>query len=142
MSGQWLTIGELAHRTGLAPSALRYYEELGLLPPPPRTSGQRRYDRSAVERVGVILLLRDVGFTLAETKAFLASRSVAPDAWRRLARHKLDELEGRIQRATLARMALQHALRCTREDLLDCPNFAGVLAARLEGNPLEEAHTH
>src|SRR5918993_4707714 len=105
MSNQWLTIGELAHRTGVAPSALRYYEELGVLAPPPRTSGQRRYDPSAVERVGMILLLRDVGFTLAETKVFLASRSVAPNAWRRLARHKLAELDGQIQRARLARAA-------------------------------------
>jgi DNA-binding transcriptional MerR regulator len=104
--------------------------------------GQRRYDPSAVERVGVVLLLRDVGFTLAETKAFLASRSAAPDAWRRLARRKLAELDAQVQRATIARVALQHALRCEHEDILDCPRFAGVLAARLQGKPLQEAHTH
>jgi DNA-binding transcriptional MerR regulator len=137
-----LTIGELAQRTGVAPSALRYYEDLGLLPPPSRVSGQRRYRDSAVELVGVVLFLRDVGFSLAEVKALLASRSASPDAWRQLARHKLDELGDQIARAQVAQVALQHALRCKHEDLLDCPNFMGVVAARLSGQPLEQAHSH
>ena len=55
MSEQRYAIGELADRTGVAPSALRYYEELGLLPPAPRVSGQRRYGPAAVEAVGMIL---------------------------------------------------------------------------------------
>ena len=61
MSERLLTIGELARRAGVATSALRYWEELGLLPAPARISGQRRYPESAVALVGVILLLRDVG---------------------------------------------------------------------------------
>jgi DNA-binding transcriptional MerR regulator len=137
-----LTIGELSERTGVAPSALRYYEELGLMPPALRASGQRRYEASAVKLVGMILLLRDAGFSLAEMKTLLASRSQASDAWRELHRHKLSELEEHIERTQAARVALQHALRCKHEDLLDCPNFAAVLAARLAGKPLQEAHTH
>lgn len=39
-------------------------------------------------------------------------------------------------------MAPEHGLRCKHEDLLDCPNFTGVLAARLDGKPLKDAHTH
>jgi DNA-binding transcriptional MerR regulator len=50
-----LTIGELSKRTGVAPSALRYYEELGLIPRALRASGQRRYEISAVRLVGMIL---------------------------------------------------------------------------------------
>jgi DNA-binding transcriptional MerR regulator len=68
-----LTIGELAYRTRVAP-----------------------WD---VERVGLILFLRDVGFSLAEIKALMASRSRSPDAWRELARPKLAELEERIKDA-------------------------------------------
>ena len=84
MSDRLLTIGELARRAGVATSAVRYWEELGLLPAPARVSGQRRYAGSAVVLVGVILLLGDVGFSLAEQKAFMAARAVAPNEWRHL----------------------------------------------------------
>ncbi len=137
-----LTIGELAGATGVATSALRYWEELGLLPTPARVSGQRRYPASAVGLVGLILCLRDAGFTLRELKALIALRSDGLDAWRELARRKLAELDERIAQAQAARTAVAHALACQHQDILDCPNFAGVIAARLAGSPLEEAHPH
>lgn len=137
-----LTIGELADRTGVAVSALRYYEELGLVPAARRVSGQRRYDESAAGLVSVIMFLRDVGFSLAETKALIWSRSGSPGTWRELTRHKLAELDERIAAAQVARAALQHALRCKQEDIFSCPNFAQVLAARRAGKTLEEAHQH
>src|SRR5262245_22654669 len=91
-----LTIGELAERTQVATSALRYYEELDLLTPSSRVSGQRRYDESAVGMVGVILLLRDVGFSLAEISSLIESRSASRDTWRDLVRRKIDELDRQI----------------------------------------------
>ena len=142
MPDRLLTIGELARRAGVAPSALRYWEDLGLLPPPARISGQRRYPQSALERVGIILLLGEVGFTLAEQKAFMASRAVALDDWQRLARRKLAELDDQIAKAQTAREAIDHALRCPHQDILKCPNFASVIAARLTGQPLHQAHPH
>jgi DNA-binding transcriptional MerR regulator len=142
MLEQQLTIGELANRTGVATSALRYWEELGLLPAPVRVSGQRRYPQSAVELVGVILLLRDVGFTLRELKALIAARSSAIDGWRELAQRKLTELDQRIAQAQAARIAIAHALACPHEDILECPNLGSVIAARLAGSSLEEAHPH
>ncbi len=142
MSDRLLTIGELAHRTEIAPSALRYYEEFGLLPTPARISGQRRYPESAVGLVGIILLLRDVGFSLAEQKALMSARAVAPSEWRRLAEGKLAQLEERIAKAQTAREAIQHALRCPHEDIRQCPNFGSLITARLAGRPLHEAHSH
>jgi DNA-binding transcriptional MerR regulator len=141
MSERLLTIGELARHAGVAPSALRYWEDLGLLPAPARIAGQRRYPQSALERVGIILLLGEVGFSLAEQKAFLASRAVAPAEWRRLVRGKLAELEDQIAKARTARQALEHALGCPHDDILECPTFAGVVAARLAGQSLHQAHT-
>ena len=135
-----LTIGELARRTGVATSALRYWEELGLLPPPARVSGQRRYPPSAVGLVGVILMLQDVGFTLREAKAFVASRSLDGDAWRELYERKLAELDHRIARAQVARTAIAHGLACPHENIFECPNFAKGVAAILEGRSLEEVH--
>jgi DNA-binding transcriptional MerR regulator len=142
MSEQLLTIGELARRAGVATSALRYWEELGLLPAPVRISGQRRYPESAVGLVGVILLLHDVGFSLAEQKALMASRGVSPHEWRRLARRKLTELDEQIANARAAREAIDHALHCPHEDIQHCTNFHSLITARLAGQPLHEAHSH
>jgi DNA-binding transcriptional MerR regulator len=136
-----LTIGELARRTGVATSALRYYEELGLLPPPRRASGQRRYEPFTVQLVGIILLLRDVGFTLAEIRALF----VEPDAhagWRARAKAKIEELDEQIRKTEMARVALEHMMRCRHDELLECPNFLRTLARRLDGKPLEQAHPH
>lgn len=141
MSDPLLTIGELARRAGVATSALRYWEELGLLPAPARIAGQRRYPESATGRIGVILLLRDVGFTLAEQRAFLASHA-APGDWQQLARRKLTELGEQIAAVQTARDAIDHALRCPHTDILECPKFASLIAARLSGQPLREAHAH
>jgi DNA-binding transcriptional MerR regulator len=83
-----LSIGELSSRTGVATSALRYYEEIGLVRPVKRVSQQRRYNEPAVD-IGVVLLLRDVGFTLAEVKTMTSSKRV----WTGLAKRKLGELQ-------------------------------------------------
>lgn len=112
------------------------------MPAPARVSGQRRYPESAVGLVGMILLLRDVGFSLRESKAFLASQAGTVDGWRRLAQRKLADLDEQIAKAETAREAVAHALNCPQDDIATCPNFAGVAAARLAGKPLEEAHSH
>jgi MerR family redox-sensitive transcriptional activator SoxR len=142
MTGRLLTIGELARRTGVAASALRYWEELGLLATPTRASGQRRYPEPAVGLVGIILLLQDVGFSLAEQKELLALRAVAPQDWRRLGRRKLAELDEQIRKAQAARKAIEHGLRCRHQDIQQCPNFRSLVAARLNGEPLDKAHAH
>jgi DNA-binding transcriptional MerR regulator len=142
MGDRHLTIGELAKRTGVATSALRYYEELGLLPAPVRASGQRRYPEPAVGLVGMILLLRDAGFSLRESKALLASRTQAVEGWRSLAQRKLADLDEQIAKAQTAKEAITHALACPHDDITTCPNFASIVAARLAGKPLEKAHPH
>ena len=134
-----LTIGELASRTGVATSALRYWEGLGLLPAPARVAGQRRYPPSAVGLVGVVVALQKAGFTLREIKAFMTSRSVADAGWRELYQRKLDELDQQIAQAMVARTALAHGLACAHQDIVDCPKFAGGVAALLAGSSLEEA---
>jgi DNA-binding transcriptional MerR regulator len=138
--GGLLTIGELARRAGVTASALRYYEELGLLPPPTRVSGQRRYPQSAARVVAAIQLYSDAGFTLAEQKALMASHGSASAEWRRLARRKLAELDEQIATAQAAREAISHGLRCPHEDITQCPNFNAGITARLAGQPLSRSH--
>ena len=142
MIDRYLTIGELAKRTGVATSALRYYEELGLIPAPGRVSGQRRYPESAVGLVGVILLLRDVGFSLRESKALLASRTQTVDSWRKLTQRKLANLDEQIAKAQTAKEVITHGLACSHDDFTTCPKGASIVAARLAGQPLLEAHSH
>jgi DNA-binding transcriptional MerR regulator len=137
--GGLLTIGELARRAGVTTSALRYYEELGLLPAPARLSGQRRYPASAARLVAAILLYSDAGFTLAEQKTLMAARTSEP-SWRQLAQRKLAELDEQIARAQAAREAISHGLRCPHEDITQCPNFNAGLTARLAGQPLARSH--
>jgi DNA-binding transcriptional MerR regulator len=103
---------------------------------------RRRYPASAVGLVGTILLLQDVGFSLRESKAFLASRPQAADSWRALTQRKLAHLDEQIAKAQTAKEALTHALHCPHDDITACPNFTNAIAARLAGQPLEEAHPH
>lgn len=132
-----LTIGDLAQRTGVATTALRYYDELGLVSPAARSGGQRRYDDAAVRQVGAVLLLRDLGFTLAEIARLMGGE---PDRRGRddLIRGKIDELDALVRDAEVARVALVHALACPADDVRTCPNFLAIVDDRLEGRSLAE----
>jgi DNA-binding transcriptional MerR regulator len=138
---EFLTIGELARRTGITTSALRYYDELGLVRPTRRVSGHRRYAVDAVAAVGVVRFLREAGFTLAETKRLIGSRKRSPVAWRALAVRKSEELRHRIAREEAARQAIEHSLVCPKGDLLACPNFWATVNGVLSGVELAEAHS-
>jgi|HubBroStandDraft_2_1064218.scaffolds.fasta_scaffold191581_2 DNA-binding transcriptional MerR regulator len=135
-----LTIGELARRTGVTTSALRYYDELGLVRPTQRVSGHRRYSVEAIAAIGVVRFLQEVGFTLAETKRLIASRKRSPVAWRALAVRKSEELRHRIAMEEAARQAIEHSLICPKDDLLDCTNFWATVNGVLSGVELAEAH--
>jgi DNA-binding transcriptional MerR regulator len=139
---EYITIGELARRTGVTTSALRYYDELELVRPDQRVSGHRRYGVDAVDAVGVIKFFREVGFTLAETKRVIASRKRSPSEWRALTLRKSEELQHRIIREEAARQALEHALVCPKEQILDCPNFWTTMRGVLAGVELADAHAN
>ncbi len=124
-------IGALAHRTQTSASAIRYYEQLGLLAPDERRGGRRRYSESAAERVAFIRLCQDVGFSLKEIRELLSVRKRSPRAWTRLAERKIQELNEQIAKAGTAKEMLEHALDCPSPDLVACPNFRGRLHARL-----------
>jgi DNA-binding transcriptional MerR regulator len=126
-----VAIGELARRTGVAPSALRYYERIGLLSPAARSGQRRHYDKSGAERVALIRLCQDAGFTLAEIRRLLAARDGGRHAWTRLATLKAAELDARISAARRARELIGHALDCPHPDLFTCPRFRSALEAHL-----------
>jgi MerR family redox-sensitive transcriptional activator SoxR len=90
-----LTISEVARQVGLKASAIRYYEQMGILPPAVRISGQRRYDKTVLYRLAVVQRARQAGFALEEIRTlFFGFRdgTRAEARWRKLAHSKLAEL--------------------------------------------------
>jgi DNA-binding transcriptional MerR regulator len=138
--GGLMAIGELARRSGLASSAVRYYERVGLLSPAGRAGGRRRYLASSAERLALIQLCQDAGFTLREIRALIAGGSRKTRPWTRLVEAKLRELETRIAQAERAKVLVQHALACPHRNLLRCSNFRAAIKAQL-GPPGRDAVT-
>lgn len=89
------SISEVAREVGLRPSAIRYYEQIGILPAAPRRAGQRRYDDSALHRLVVIQRSRQLGFTLEDIRTlFHGFCDGVPPAtrWREVSKRKIEEL--------------------------------------------------
>lgn len=118
-----LTIGEVARQIGLRPSALRYYESIGLLPASRRVNGRRRYDESILQRLALLQLAQRAGFTMAEIQTLF--HGFAPDTppatrWQELAQKKMGELDSLIARAQQMKHFLEGGLRCQCLRLEDC----------------------
>jgi MerR family redox-sensitive transcriptional activator SoxR len=117
-----LTISEVARQVGLQASAIRYYEQIGLLPPAPRISGQRRYDTTALYRLAIIQQARRLGFTLDEIRhLFFGFRNItgASERWRMLSQRKLAELDHLIDGIETVRRLLKKMMRNCRCETLD-----------------------
>jgi DNA-binding transcriptional MerR regulator len=137
-SGATLSIGELAARADAPISTIRYWERAGLLDPPPRESGRRRYDESALGRIGLIRICQDAGFGIAETRALLTEGPAEVSTWKERAPAKLTDLRRQIAEAERAATFLEHAMACKAPSLLECPRFQDGVRARAEGTPLEQ----
>jgi MerR family redox-sensitive transcriptional activator SoxR len=109
-----------ARRTGVPATALRYYEDAGVLPRPPRVNGRRRYDAAAIRRIGLLRFAQQAGFTLAEVKSLFDSRAPLHDRWESIARTKLVELDALAVRVERMRRDVQRALRCRCARIEDC----------------------
>ncbi|MBN6037236.1 MerR family transcriptional regulator [Amycolatopsis sp. 195334CR] len=143
-----LSIGELSERTGVPTSALRYYDELGLVRPQARASGRRRYTPSAVRDIGLVVFLREIGFSLAEIGQFLAGERQGPAGERQelaaerqeLIDRKLAELAEQQRRIEVARTALEHGRKCPATDPIHCPRFWSIIDEHQRGSSVEESH--
>ena len=126
-----MTIGEIAKRSGLRASAIRYYERLGLLPKPARTGGQRRYDGRILARLAVLKRAKNCGFTLDEVRQLFNDRGRASDRWERVAKTKIVELDALMERIRGMRELIER--RCHCEDLDECGRR--ILVAQASGLP-------
>lgn len=107
-----LSIGEVAERSGVRTSAIRYYEKIGLLPRASRLNGRRLYDETVLERLAIIRFAKRVGFGIADTTNLLsgASGRPPPERWRKLAHEKMAELDRLIADASEVRKLLLDTL--------------------------------
>lgn len=119
-----MTISEVAKRFGLRASAIRYYEQIGVLLPPRRVGGQRRYDESVLAKIAVIQRARETGFNLDEIRAlFFGFQQGTPPSqrWRRLSEKKLQELEAQRMRIQSMQELIRRMIRnCNCEALDEC----------------------
>jgi MerR family redox-sensitive transcriptional activator SoxR len=120
------SIGEVARLSGKAPSAIRYYEEVGLVDRPERISGRRRYPITVVRTLAVIETAQRAGLSLEEIRLLLEatpSNRTATERLREVAEHKLPALREAIERAEIVRGWLEDAARCCCPTLDECPLF-------------------
>lgn len=121
-----LAIGAVAKLSRKAPSAIRYYEEMGLVERPERISGRRRYPVSVVRRLAVIETAQRAGLSLDEIRLLLQatpSNRTATERLRQVAEQKLPVLREAIARAEIVQGWLEDAARCCCPTLDDCPLF-------------------
>jgi MerR family redox-sensitive transcriptional activator SoxR len=137
-----LTIGEVAQRSGIRASALRYYERKGLLPAPVRVNGQRRYDASVLQTLGLIHIAQQAGFTIAEIRVLLntiLSNKTASTDWQTLARRKLKEVDRRLMHIQSMKRLLEEVLTCDYPELAECIYDVGQKHGVIGGGSTDHA---
>jgi MerR family redox-sensitive transcriptional activator SoxR len=138
MKDATLSIGEVAERADSSVSAIRFYEREGLLPEAERVSGQRRFTEETVQRLGIIDVAKQAGFSLKEVGVLLTSideGAPAHEQLRALAARKLPEVDALIERARAMRDWLTMASACGCDSLESCALFIG------ESKPLQIAES-
>ena len=134
-----LSVGEVAERSGVAVSALHFYERKGLIRSRRSGGNQRRYDRDVLRRLAVIRMGQELGVSLGEIGEQLAGlpsgRVPTKDDWARLSRRWHDQLERRIVLLTRLRDELTGCIGCGCLSLKRCPlyNRDDVLAGEGSG---------
>ena len=126
-----LDIGEVAKRAGIPASALRFYEQKGLVVSVGRRGLRRQYDRDVLERLALIALGRSAGFSLDEIAHMFAPDGRLEDD-RPMLTSKAEELDLTIRKLTAMRDGLRHAAACRAPSHMECPTFRRLLKVAAE----------
>ena len=127
-----LDIGEVAARSGVPASTLRYYEEMGLIASTGRRGLRRLFDAGVLERLALIALGSAAGFSLAEIARMFAPDG-RPQIDRKLLAAKAAELDQTIRKLTAMRDGLRHAAACPAPSHMQCPTFRRLMSAAASG---------
>ncbi|MFQ6398550.1 MerR family transcriptional regulator [Nocardia sp. KC 131] len=117
-----LDIGEVAERSGLAPSALRFYEKRGLITSQGRNGLRRTFSPDVLERLSLVTCARAAGFTIAQIARFLVATPSDAELRTQMA-EKARQLEEDIVVLSRMRNGLHHAATCSYHPLVECPDF-------------------
>lgn len=132
-----LTIGDVAERTGLAVSAIRFYEEEGLVFPVRNRGGQRRFDRADIRRLSFVMISQGLGFSLPEIREALKSlpqgRTPTKRDWERISARFRRDLDQRIERMQSLREKLDGCIGCGCLSLQNCQLYNADDRARRKG---------
>jgi len=129
-----MDIGEVARRSGLTASALRYYEQRGLIRSTGRKGLRRTFGLDVLERLALVALGRAAGFRLDEiARMFAAGGAGRPKIDRALLGAKAGELDATIRGLISLRHGLRHAARCPAKDHFECPSFRRLMRGALSG---------
>ena len=129
-----LAISDVARVFGLRTSAIRYYEQIGILPAPMRRNGQRRYEKSVLFRLEVVQRAREFGFSLKEIRELFFGFQPAtppPKRWHKLSERKIAELRIRMKQLKLMETLLKQVQGCRCDALEECGEK--LLSKRHEG---------
>ena len=121
-----LDIGEVAERSGVAASALRYYEQLGLITPVARKGLRRQYGPAALLQLALIRLGKAAGFSLSDIGGMFG-KDGQPDLPRAQLHERADALDRQIRELATLRDALRHVADCPAPSYLECPKFQRLL---------------
>jgi DNA-binding transcriptional MerR regulator len=121
-----LDIAQVAKLSGMPASALRFYEEKGVITSIGRRGLRRLFDPGVLEQLAIAGVARAAGFTLDEI-AGMFSPSGRPDIPRGLLSFKADELDLKIRKLTAVRDGLRHAAECAAPSHMECPKFRRIL---------------
>lgn len=125
-----MDIGEVVSRSGLPASTLRFYEDKMLIKPAGRNGLRRVYDANILQRLALIALGRNAGFTLDEIAAMFTPDG--PKIDRRQLASKADQLDRTIRQLTAMRDGLRHASRCPAPSHFECQKFQRLLGVALK----------
>jgi DNA-binding transcriptional MerR regulator len=127
-----MDITEVARRSGLPASTLRFYEEKGLIASVGRRGLHRVFDPGVLERLALIAVGRDAGFSLDEI-ALMFAPDGQPRIDRQMLAAKAEELDRTIRKLTGMRDGLRHAAACSAPSHMECPTFRRILRAAASG---------
>ena len=127
-----LDIAEVARRSGVPASALRYYEEKGLITSIGRRGLRRLFAPAILDRLALIALGRAAGFSLDEIAGMFTPEG-APKIDRAALSAKADDIDGTIRRLAAMRDGLRHAAACRAPSHMECPTFRRILKAAADG---------
>jgi len=124
----FIDIGEVARRTGVRPSALRYYEEVGLISPASRHGLRRQFPATVLLQLKLVAMGKLAGFSLEEIAGMFGADGKL-DLPRALLRRKADDIDRQLRELTVLRDTLRHVADCRAPSHMECPTFKRLVEA-------------